>query len=712
MGSGFGEDTALKGGLTAHLEGELGCSDVPGWGETDKKNVKGGLTKAVVQTPEKPKEEGDTKDKRADGPLEEPQTPKADDGTDDYLHHPLPQSDSAKNGKPGEPAELQPLEDKSKPPTHADIQSLQESAEIAGKIVLLSRGGCGFLEKAKWVQRRGGIALIVGDTSRGAPLIQMNARGDTSNITIPALFTSHTTAHLLSSLIPPETEDGEASKDDQADGKSVKKGPSLDDGKQSNQIGPNFTPAKGQTKATGRPKPSLVPAPGKGQPSDSNSGKKKGWLRSVLSAVGIGDDGSYAWHLPEDSRRPPSSGNIDWVLENWDEDDSSETQSKTSSKNAGVEQATNPKGKDTKVKDPKIKGPKSKADSGDDFVIGVQDWRDPDILASVQLKATPTATMAMSKSSDTKPTGQADTQKQSSNKDGKPNALKGGSITPGSGEYGDATGKQGGKGKPKPEARPNVKSTSPMQSSEKSKDESWLEKLGWSSQSSTDDEPPKPVGNGKSSPDKMTQSPAPGSADTPSSDQDSHEGLWVTLSPAAMSTSPFFDTLLVLVVSPLVTLTFVYALLLLRSRIRRRRWRAPKSVVDRLPVRTYHTLTTSSSTTSLITTHASSPTSPLLRSIPRSISHSRPRSQHEKPTSDVYGSSFRRKYTGRQVECVVCLEEYVDGLSRVMSLPCGHEFHAECMYVFQLLFACYFTDFCNQNTVAHHSSPHMSDLQR
>jgi hypothetical protein len=28
---------------------------------------------------------------------------------------------------------------------------------------------------------------------------------------------------------------------------------------------------------------------------------------------------------------------------------------------------------------------------------------------------------------------------------------------------------------------------------------------------------------------------------------------------------------------------------------------------------------------------------------------------------------------------VVCLEEYVDGVSRVMSLPCGHEFHADCI---------------------------------
>jgi len=40
---------------------------------------------------------------------------------------------------------------------------------------------------------------------------------------------------------------------------------------------------------------------------------------------------------------------------------------------------------------------------------------------------------------------------------------------------------------------------------------------------------------------------------------------------------------------------------------------------------------------------------------------------------------WRRRYGGRQRECVVCLEEYVDGVSRVMSLPCGHEFHAECI---------------------------------
>jgi hypothetical protein len=174
------------------------------------------------------------------------------------------------------------------------------------------------------------------------------------------------------------------------------------------------------------------------------------------------------------------------------------------------------------------------------------------------------------------------------------------------------------------------------------------------------------------------------------------------LTPTTLSTNPFFDTLLVLVVSPLVTLTVVYALLLLRSRIRRRRWRAPKSVVERLPVRTYHTMSNSSSTTSsqIASPVSSSPTSPLLQSANQTItSRSRPRSQ---TTSDVApgipsstecssassspakekavsGSVTRKRYTGRQVECVVCLEEYVDGQSRVMSLPCGHEFHADCM---------------------------------
>lgn len=173
----------------------------------------------------------------------------------------------------------------------------------------------------------------------------------------------------------------------------------------------------------------------------------------------------------------------------------------------------------------------------------------------------------------------------------------------------------------------------------------------------------------------------------------------MTLTPTNVSSSPFFDTLLVLVVSPLVTLSVVYALLLLRSRIRRRRWRAPKSVVERLPVRTYHTLGDSSSSTSA-TSESATPTTPLLQHSSfrpvSSQSHSatlraepevpatsssvqRTARDREEEKREAGLAEWRRRYGGRQKECVVCLEEYVDGVSQVMSLPCGHEFHADCM---------------------------------
>ncbi|RAL60264.1 hypothetical protein DID88_000044 [Monilinia fructigena] len=50
--------------------------------------------------------------------------------------------------------------------------------------------------------------------------------------------------------------------------------------------------------------------------------------------------------------------------------------------------------------------------------------------------------------------------------------------------------------------------------------------------------------------------------------------------------------------------------------------------------------------------------------------------EHEKNSGSP---SQWKKYMGKQVECVVCLEEYVDGVSQVMSLPCGHEFHVDCI---------------------------------
>ena len=179
-----------------------------------------------------------------------------------------------------------------------------------------------------------------------------------------------------------------------------------------------------------------------------------------------------------------------------------------------------------------------------------------------------------------------------------------------------------------------------------------------------------------------------------------HQELWVTLSMTSVSNNPFFNTLFVLVVSPLITLAIVYVMLLVRARIRRRRWRAPKSVVDRLPVRIYRVL---SSRTSPPATEPTSPTmptatTPLLR-IDRphqNVPDHHPDPDHDTVPGSSYGStqSFsaptteksiqaisrpRPKYSRKQSECAVCLEEYEDGISRVMSLPCGHDFHADCV---------------------------------
>lgn len=48
---------------------------------------------------------------------------------------------------------------------------------IRGRIILLPRGGCGFLEKVLWAQRRGALAVIVGDNVSGRGLVTMYAKG-------------------------------------------------------------------------------------------------------------------------------------------------------------------------------------------------------------------------------------------------------------------------------------------------------------------------------------------------------------------------------------------------------------------------------------------------------------------------------------------------------------------------------------------------------
>jgi hypothetical protein len=667
IGSGFGDDHLGRSGSAGGLEGELGCSDVPGWSDGDYTGTGKSLNDAKTSWADGQKVEA-AKNRRRDLSYDEEEEevskqPSHNDGTDDHLHHPLPASGGLKNN--GE-----------KKPTHADIQSLQESAEIAGKVVLLSRGGCGFLEKVKWVQRRGGIALIVGDDIRGGPLVTMYARGDTSNITIPSLFTSHTTAHLLSSLIPSGSGmDGISPEEAERLGLALgQNADSHHSGKQNNAEAdkPNFTTTTAAVKSTPTVKAQSNHGSSRGassQDNESSDDASSGWFGALFGRNGGRANG--------DSRRPPSSGNVGWVLQEEFEDEA----------NVRYRQHDDYRGSSTTTSAAPTVTP-----DRDGFVIGVQDWRDPDLVAQykeqLQTSSSTSSTSAVAQS----------TKVPSSN------GLQGDSITPGSGEYAKAVHEAINVPNSKKETQGD--STSHATSGRKGDSKGWFG--GYFS--SAEKEAPYEVGPGK--PEAKSTQPAsrpihdhPHTVNGP----EIHEGLWVTLTPTSMSSSPFFDTLLVLVISPLVTLTVVYALLLLRSRIRRRRWRAPKSVVERLPVRTYQTMPSTTTTTSSTTSSISSPvtaTTPLLPSNARPINaRARPRSRTT-PAAPVPASTslqsdgmaatsldqieekraaglseWRRRYGGKQRECVVCLEEYVDGVSRVMSLPCGHEFHAECMYV-------------------------------
>ncbi|KAI1815593.1 hypothetical protein GGS20DRAFT_320118 [Poronia punctata] len=663
VGSGFSEETIVDG----EGEGELGCSDVSGWNDGSAISA---LKPPVKSNPSKPLlspqslHSNNQKNSNSGGLAvdrtavfqSEPNSKKpVDDGTDDYLHQHLEKS----QGLTGDSLALSSS-------GHADIQSIQEGAEIEGKIVLLSRGGCGFLEKVKWAQRRGAIGLIVGDNQRGGPLIHMYAHGDTSNVTIPSIFTSRTTAYLLSLMMQP----GSFIEDSLDDG-----GKPMQKVQQYDRQGSKRAPLTNTVSHAKLPSSSRIEGASQlRDPHFTGTDKpapKSGWLSWLFG-------GSSQTSTAGDS----SNKRLDWVLvedyiDEKDKNSKSNLDRTSKGKGSGRSKSSNLQTSD------------------DGFQIGVEDWRDPDLVGGDRSES---GTHDGSKSSKSQKPGQA-YHKDNQEYDGPDHA--GGK--PSNGDY--ASNHLPVKGK---DAIGPIKGASAAAANG-----GFMSKLfGDGGDAGT--------ANSKNDhslgdlpligrPDGVGAPPPPSE----------REGLWVVITPTS-GASPFFDTLLVLVVSPLITLTVVYALLILRARIRRRRWRAPKSVVERLPVRTYHTVASSPSRSSRVPSPtSSSPTMPLLQGQPgqqssqqssqqsgqqpgqQVPSRSRPRSRTTTGVPSAgdlldlnaalsmpgtsrgeekrSGPSQWKKFRGRQVECVVCLEEYVDGVSQVMSLPCGHEFHAECI---------------------------------
>lgn len=547
-GSGFQEESVRHGG-------ELGCSDVPGWGDDDG-------VQAVV--------EGTSKAHPPDGS------------------------------------------------TNGNTKVLQETSEISGKVVLLKRGGCGFLAKVQWAQRRGGTAVIIGDNVRGGALVRMYAKGDTSGISIPSLFTSHTTAHLLSSLAP--------SMD------SMRKGPV--DGANTPVEPPNVMQSdllfSGQDKAhvtasRWQLEPGFLPRTHCTQPPRERGSNTK--LTSGIS------------HLIRSAFRLVSVD--DWKYKNAD----STYPSAATPGCTDVEGGINNRKPVQSKRSPLATGLVANADN---TPAGKQYWKGYKRTQS-SVGARPIGNVYSTASS-----------MLTLNKDSPPENDK--------------------------DMHATTQAKLPMLPLHL-----WDTKRSMTTLTrSTGVEATRAESYSGPHMDAAASSPKRPAM---------HDGLWVTLTPTNMSSSPFFDTLLVLVVSPLVTLSFVYILLILRSRIRRRRWRAPKSVVERLPVRTYQTISDNSSS---VTSCGSNPTTPLLQqtqdeslsssntnvsnsvlanesttaAAPINSSHAI-RDREEEKESKL--AAWKRRYGGRQKECVVCLEDYVDGVSQVMSLPCGHEFHVGCM---------------------------------
>ncbi|KAL6917942.1 hypothetical protein ACHAP8_000157 [Fusarium lateritium] len=515
VGSGFAEDALIHG------TGELGCSDVPGWNERAEAIALHKALRAAVPSIAGIKSGSSARAKRSRVVI-----PNAGNGHTTSSH----------------------------------VSATYDHSEIDGKVALIMRGGCGFLDKVMWAQRRGALAVIVGDNQKGGPLIQMFAHGpEVDNVTIPSVFTARTTAQLLSALTQP----GSFIED------------TLD-----NQGNPVLRVQRG-------PK--------------SKKHRKDAVKSTITASTHDRRSAGTAQHKKR-SAKPAS------------------TKRKTAVRYS--RKTVTRKNRAARESPKKVRSPLLSEDNYDDL------------------------------------------EKETTFRKYKP-------ILP-------------------PKASHSLHDTD-ADDFEPDEEEILVEFLTEDEENALDFTIDR-SGDSYENPDEL--------------DDDAHDGLWVTITPTS-NASPFFDTLLVLVISPLVTLTVVYALLILRARIRRRRWRAPKSVVERLPVRTFHTVAPSPTLTPRAPSpSAPTPTTPLLQESP---SRARPRSRgssgapadetrstpseaiptpsnatknntkNEREKGSGGFSAEWKKYMGRQVECVVCLEEYVDGVSQVMSLPCGHEFHVECI---------------------------------
>lgn len=140
--------------------------------------------------------------------------------------------------------------------------------------------------------------------------------------------------------------------------------------------------------------------------------------------------------------------------------------------------------------------------------------------------------------------------------------------------------------------------------------------------------------------------------------------------------SSVIGTIIFLMLSPLCSLSMIYCFLLLHRRYKKMQERASKKAVAKLPVRTWHRPNPESRRHNSAEA-AAAPDSDAENS---EGSSSQERGVAEASTRNTTSTDEdREKIWTSSAECIICMEDYVDGVSQVMRLPCHHEFHVECI---------------------------------
>lgn len=120
--------------------------------------------------------------------------------------------------------------------------------------------------------------------------------------------------------------------------------------------------------------------------------------------------------------------------------------------------------------------------------------------------------------------------------------------------------------------------------------------------------------------------------------------------------SGVIGTIVFLMLSPLCSLSIIYCVLMISRRYKKMKERASKSVVAKLPTRIWvrpEPEPSASSSSAAVSDSAS-------------------------PVNEDSDEEGEKLWTSSG-ECIICMEDYEDGVTKIMRLPCYHEFHVDCI---------------------------------